>query len=88
LMSVFLDQRPSLLILRERFPVSVRMIHRYCSAVRLLEGVHVGRTAIAFSHRPVVWFTSGASEVSRFSCMKFLNVPGVCDYAGPSRSSR
>jgi hypothetical protein len=29
-----------------------------------------------------------ASEVSRFSCMKFLGVPGVYDYAGPSRGSR
>lgn len=64
------------------------MIHRYCSAVRLLEDVHVGRTVIAFSHRPVVWFTSGASEVSRFSCMKLLDVRGVYDYAGPARNSR
>src|SRR4051812_49143032 len=59
LMSVLLDQRPSLLTLRRWFPIFVRVIHRYCSAVRLLEGVRVGRTAIAFSHRPVVWFTSG-----------------------------
>src|SRR5215472_9962483 len=57
LMGVLLDQRPSLLTLRQRFPVVVRMIHRYCSAVRLLKGVRVGRTATAFSHRPVVWFT-------------------------------
>src|ERR1044071_4889316 len=62
LMSVLLDQRPSLLTLRERLPILVRMIHRYCSAVRLLRNVHVGRTATAFSHRPVAWFTSGASE--------------------------
>ena len=26
--------------------------------------------------------TSGVSEVSRFSCMKFLDVRGVFDYAG------
>ena len=26
--------------------------------------------------------TAGVSEVSRFSCMKFLGVPGVFDYAG------
>ncbi len=32
--------------------------------------------------------TAGASEVSRFSCMKFLGVPGVFDYAGLDRSSR
>ena len=28
---------------------------------------------------------AGVSEVSRFSCMKFLGVPGVFDYAGLSR---
>ena len=33
-------------------------------------------------------WTAGASEVSRFSCMKFLGVPGVFDYAGPSKDSR
>src|SRR5438046_4069379 len=30
----------------------------------------------------------GVSEVSRFSCMKFLGVSGVFDYAGLNRSSR
>src|ERR1017187_1495612 len=65
LMSVLLDQRPSLLTLRQRFPVFVQVIHRYSSAVRLLRDVHVGRTADAFSHRPVMWFTSGTSDVSR-----------------------
>ena len=27
-------------------------------------------------------WTAGVAEVSRFSCMKFLGVSGVCDYAG------
>src|SRR5215471_7929880 len=31
---------------------------------------------------------AGVSEVSRFSCMKFLGVPGVFDYAGLNRDSR
>jgi len=31
-------------------------------------------------------FTAGISEVSRFSCMKFLGVPGAFDYAGPTRA--
>jgi hypothetical protein len=31
---------------------------------------------------------TGISEVSRFSCMKFLGVSGVFDYAGLSRDSR
>jgi hypothetical protein len=33
------------------------------------------------------WAT-GVSEVSRFSCLKFLDVSGVFDYAGLSRGSR
>jgi hypothetical protein len=33
-------------------------------------------------------FSAGISEVSRFSCMKFLGVPGVFDYAGPNKDSR
>ena len=53
LMSVLLDQRPSLLTLRRRLSAIVRVIHRYSSAVRLLEGVRAGRTAIAFTRRPV-----------------------------------
>src|SRR5215469_10607472 len=32
--------------------------------------------------------TAGDSEVSRFSCMKFVGVSGVFDYAGPNRDSR
>src|SRR5260370_38768586 len=31
---------------------------------------------------------AGVCEVSRFSCMNFLGVSGVFDYAGLSRSSR
>src|ERR1700687_600382 len=38
--------------------VFVRMIHRYYAAVRLLGDVHAGRTAWAFTRRPVVWFDS------------------------------
>jgi hypothetical protein len=33
-------------------------------------------------------WAAGVSEVSRFSCMKFLGVPGVFDYAGLSGNSR
>src|SRR5215467_15888739 len=31
---------------------------------------------------------TGVSEVSRFSCMKFIGVSGVFDYAGPNQDSR
>jgi hypothetical protein len=67
--------------------LSNALLSAHCSAVRLLEDVRVGRTALAFSHRPVVWFTSGISEVSRFSCMEFPDVHGVSDYAGPTWNS-
>src|ERR1035438_9921483 len=50
--SVLLDQQPSLLTLRQRCSVFVRMIHRYYAAVRLLGDGHAGRTACAFSRRP------------------------------------
>ena len=33
-------------------------------------------------------WAAGVSEVSRFSCMKFLGVSGVFDYAGLNRNSR
>src|SRR6266576_628060 len=33
-------------------------------------------------------FAAGISEVSRFSCMKLLGVPGVFDYAGLNTDSR
>ena len=32
--------------------------------------------------------SAGISEVSRFSCMKFLGVSGVFDYAGLNKDSR
>ncbi|HMD83731.1 MAG TPA: hypothetical protein VKO18_03395 [Terriglobia bacterium] len=33
-------------------------------------------------------FAAGIPEVSRFSCMKFLGVSGVFDYAGLNKDSR
>ena len=51
---VLLDQRPSLPLLRRRSSVVVRVVHRYCTAVRLLPDVHAGRAASAFSRRPAV----------------------------------
>ena len=43
--SVLLDPQPSLLILRRRYPVFVRMIHRYYAAVLLLQDLHAGPAA-------------------------------------------
>ena len=33
-------------------------------------------------------FASGLSKVSRFSCMEFPDVHGVCDYTGPPSNLR
>src|ERR1035437_9693441 len=52
-MSVLLDQRPSLLTLRRRFPAFVRMTHRDYGAVRPLENVHASLAVFAFSPPPV-----------------------------------
>ena len=41
-----------------------------------------GLWLLAFPDRPA---GAGTKEVSRFSCMLFLDVPGLFDYAGPSR---
>ena len=45
--SVLLAQRPSLLTLRRRSSVFVRMIHRYYATVRPLRNVRAGRTALS-----------------------------------------
>src|SRR6266850_3958708 len=42
----------------------------------------------AFADRPRSRLGRGAPEVSRFSCMLFLNVRGFSDYAGPSARSQ
>src|SRR5215470_1168150 len=54
LKGVLLDQRPSLLTLPPRFPISVRMFLGIYAAVRLLGDVRAGRTALAFSRPPAV----------------------------------
>src|SRR5260370_40725210 len=55
---VLLDRRPSLLTLRQRSSVVVRMIHRYYTVVCLLRDVHAARAAIALSRRPASWCCS------------------------------
>jgi len=86
--SVLLDPQPSLPTLRQPGSVVVRMVHRYYAAVWLLADVH-GPCGLSL-HPPTCGLvsTAGVSEVSRFSCMKFLGVPGVFDYAGPNKNSR
>jgi hypothetical protein len=42
----------------------------------------------AFANRSRSWLDRDAPEVSRFSCMLFLSVPGFLDYAGPADHSR
>ena len=50
--------------------------------------VHAGIAALAFSGPACPLIAAASDEVSRFSCMLFLSVHGVCDYAGPLSNSR
>src|SRR6266849_2919749 len=43
---------------------------------------------VAFADRPRSSSDPGTPEVSRFSCMLFLSVPWLSDYAGPTNHSR
>jgi len=87
-MKILLRPRPSLHRLRQGFVLIVRQLPWYYGAVRLLQNVRVRRSAFRL-HEPVSsrW-DRDAPEVSRFSCMLFLDVLGVCDHAGPCVSSR
>ena len=42
----------------------------------------------AFADRSRSWWDRDAPEISRFSCILFLSVPGFLDYAGPPGHSR
>jgi len=42
----------------------------------------------AFADRSRSWSDRDAPEISRFSCILFLSVPGFLDYAGPTDHSR
>jgi hypothetical protein len=55
LLDVLLGLPPSLHCLRRRFPLFVRLFHRYYSAVRLLPSVHVCIAGLRL-HRPVCIF--------------------------------
>ena len=82
---VLLGPLPSLHHLRRGLPLFVRQLHRYYAAVRLLQRVRVRRLALRL--RGPACLVRQTPEVSRFSCMLFLGVPGVFDYAG-TRSAR
>jgi len=67
---VLLQLHPSLPNLRKKSPSLVRPVHRYYGAVRLLQHVHVRRTASGL-HGPAFAYSEGVLEISRFSCMLF-----------------
>jgi hypothetical protein len=86
---VLLDQQPSLLTLRRR---SFRLCSNdssvlcRCPTPRRRTCGPCGLSLLPPSCDSNL--AAGVREVSRFSCMKFLGVPGVFDYAGPSGDSR
>src|SRR6266550_439500 len=84
--SVLLDQRPSLLTLRRR---AFRLCSNDSSVICRCPTPRRRARAVRPKPSPAVLrltFAAGISEVSRFSCMKFLGVPGAFDYAGPTRA--
>src|SRR2546427_12985395 len=84
--SVLLDQQPSLLTLRRR---AFRLCSNDSSVIcRCPTPRRRARGPYGLSLLPpsCLTFAAGISEVSRFSCMKFLGVPGAFDYAGPTRA--
>jgi len=87
LQSVLLGQRPSLHALRQRSHALARTSRRYYAAARLLDHVHPGLICLRLSPDGPR-SSAGMTEVSRFSRMKFPDVPGVSDYAGLTVSSR
>src|SRR5260370_33295291 len=88
LFRVLLGQRPSLRGFLQPSLAFVRPLHRYYAAVRLPAALRVGLMAHGFL--PPFHFLSVADDcrVSRFSCVKFPCMPGVCDSAGPKTRSR
>ena len=69
-------------------PAFIRLPHRYY-VVRLPASVHMGLTLFAFSHQTVAvrqrMLNNGAS---RFSCVRFLYMHGVCASEEPAAHSR
>jgi hypothetical protein len=88
LTSVLLDQRPSLRTLRQRFPV---LFEWFLGNMPLCDSSGTYMRAVWLLPSPAglpPGLTAGVREVSRFSCMKFLGVSGVFDYAGLNKDSR
>jgi hypothetical protein len=80
--SVLLDQQPSLLTLRRR---AFRLCSNDSSVLcRCPTPRRRARGPYGLSLLPPSchYVSTGISEVSRFSCMKYLGVSGVFDYAG------
>jgi hypothetical protein len=87
-MGVLLDQRPPSSLSADSIPP---LFERFIGTIPLSDSSRTcarGVRLFAFPHRPTVESTAGVSEVSRFSCVEFLDVHGVYDYAGPVRNSR
>jgi hypothetical protein len=67
------------------------LFERFTGTITLSDASETGMEAVrpwAFASRSVVVVRSDISEVSRFSCRKFLDVRGVFDDAGSAKDSR
>src|SRR5438874_2846789 len=88
LTSVLLDQRPSSALSADGSP---SLFEWFIGTMPLCDSSKTYARAVWLLPSPAdlrPGLAVGVSEVSRFSCMKFLGVSGVFDYAGLSRCSR
>src|SRR5208337_2133184 len=85
---VLLGPRPSLRHLLRPSQAFVRRPHRYYATVRLPAAVHLGLIAHRLLPAVRVLRPTDSNGASRFSCVKFLYMPGVCDSAGPAMHLR
>ena len=85
---VSFGQTPFLHPLRGRCPGVVRRLHRYYGPVRLPLSVHHRRASIDFSVRPIASSVTGGHGIFWLPGEVFPYLHGVCDHAGPGRTSR
>ena len=88
LTGVLLDRSPSLPLSADDLP---SLFEWFIGTTPLCDSSQTYRRAVWLLPSPADLpsdLPTGASEVSRFSCMKFLGVAGVFDYTGLSRNSR
>ena len=85
---VLLQLHPSLPGLRRKLPSLVRSVHRYYGAVRVLQHVHVRRTAMCLHGPAFADCRRRTGDLPVLVHVVSSACPGSNDYAGPDNHSR